>query len=56
MAVSDDSPKIGRTDPDQDPLGSRLLFILELALGYCDDALNLREQIPQQDPILSKHR
>lgn len=42
---------IGRTDPDQDPLGYRTLFMLELASRYYDDASNLREQILQQDQI-----
>lgn len=42
---------IGRTDPDQDPLGYRTLFMFDLASRYYDDALNLREQIPQQNQI-----
>ncbi|MGQ3330359.1 extracellular solute-binding protein [Halorubrum sp. FL23] len=42
---------IGRTDPDQDPLGYRTLFMFELASRYYDDAPNLREQIPRQDQI-----
>ena len=42
---------IGRTDPDQDPLGYRALFTLELASRYYDDASNLREQILQQNQI-----
>jgi len=45
------SVNIGRTDPDQDPLGYRALFMLELASRYYRDAPNLREQIPQQDQI-----
>jgi molybdate/tungstate transport system substrate-binding protein len=42
---------IGRTDPDQDPLGYRALFMLELASRYYDDVSSLREQILQQDQI-----
>lgn len=42
---------IGRTDPDQDPLGYRALFMLELASRYYDDTSNLREQILQQNQI-----
>ena len=42
---------IGRTDPDQDPLGYRALFMLELASRYYDDTSSLREQILQQDQI-----
>jgi molybdate/tungstate transport system substrate-binding protein len=42
---------IGRTDPDQDPLGYRTLFMLELASRYYNGASNLRERIPQQDQI-----
>jgi molybdate/tungstate transport system substrate-binding protein len=42
---------IGRTDPDQDPLGYRTLFMLELASRYYDDASDLRERILQQDQV-----
>ncbi|GAB3328921.1 extracellular solute-binding protein [Haloplanus salinarum] len=42
---------IGRTDPDQDPLGYRTLFMLELASRYYDDASRLGEQILQQEQI-----
>ena len=42
---------IGRTDPDEDPLGYRALFMLELASRYYDDASSLRERILQQDQI-----
>lgn len=42
---------IGRTDPDQDPLGYRTLFMIELASRYYDDVSNLREQILQRDQI-----
>jgi molybdate/tungstate transport system substrate-binding protein len=47
----DGNLNIGRTDPDQDPLGYRGLFMLELASRYYDDAANLRDQILQQDQI-----
>jgi molybdate/tungstate transport system substrate-binding protein len=47
----DGNVDVGRTDPDQDPLGYRALFMLELASRYYDDASNLRERIPQQDQI-----
>lgn len=43
--------KIGRTDPDQDPLGYRALFTLELASRYYDGASNLREKIPKRNQI-----
>lgn len=33
--------RFGRTDPDQDPLGYRTLFMLELASRYYDDASRL---------------
>ena len=49
MATGDVS--IGRTDPDQDPLGYRTLFTLELASRYYDDASNLRARIPERDQI-----
>jgi molybdate/tungstate transport system substrate-binding protein len=42
---------IGRTDPDQDPLGYRALFMLELASRYYDDASNLREKILDREQI-----
>src|SRR5699024_4708381 len=42
---------IGRTDPDQDPLGYRTLFALELASRYYDGASNLTETIPKREQI-----
>jgi len=42
---------IGRTDPDQDPLGYRALFMLELASRYYDDASDLRERVLERDQI-----
>lgn len=47
----DGNVNIGRTDPDQDPLGYRALFMLELASRYYDDASNLREQILDREQI-----
>jgi molybdate/tungstate transport system substrate-binding protein len=40
--------RLGRTDPDQDPLGYRTLFTLELAARYYDDAPALHETIPDR--------
>ena len=51
---------LGRTDPDQDPLGYRALFTLELASRYYDDAANLtgkildREQIYPETALISQ--
>jgi molybdate/tungstate transport system substrate-binding protein len=42
---------LGRTDPDQDPLGYRTLFALELASRYYDDAPDLREVVPRRDQV-----
>ncbi|MGM0590755.1 MAG: extracellular solute-binding protein [Halobacteriota archaeon] len=42
---------LGRTDPDQDPLGYRALFVLELASRYYETASNLGEEILRQDQI-----
>ena len=42
---------LGRTDPDQDPLGYRTLFALELASRYYDDAPDLVERIPRRDQV-----
>jgi molybdate/tungstate transport system substrate-binding protein len=47
----DGDVNVGRTDPDQDPLGYRALFVLELASRYYDGASNLRERILRQDQI-----
>jgi molybdate/tungstate transport system substrate-binding protein len=43
--------RLGRTDPDQDPLGYRTLFTLELASRYYDDAENLHATIPRRRQI-----
>lgn len=42
---------IGRTDPDQDPLGYRSLFTLELASRYYEGASNLGEKILSREQI-----
>jgi len=47
----DGDVRLGRTDPDRDPLGYRTLFALELAARYDDDAPALREVIPTRDQI-----
>lgn len=41
-----DTTRIGRTDPDLDPLGYRTLFTLELAADHYDRAPPLRDRIP----------
>ena len=43
--------RLGRTDPDHDPLGYRTLFMLELASRYYDGASNLGEEILKRDQI-----
>lgn len=43
--------RLGRTDPNQDPLGYRTLFTLELASRYYDDAPDLREQILRREQM-----
>ncbi|TKX78398.1 sulfate transporter [Halorubrum sp. SD626R] len=47
--MAEGSVRIGRTDPDQDPLGYRTLFALELASRYYDDASDLGAQILRRD-------
>ncbi|CCQ35349.1 ABC-type transport system periplasmic substrate-binding protein (probable substrate sulfate/thiosulfate/molybdate) [Natronomonas moolapensis 8.8.11] len=47
----DGNVAIGRTDPDQDPLGYRALFMLELASRYYDGASDLGAQILERDQI-----
>ncbi|WP_435077950.1 extracellular solute-binding protein [Halococcus sp. AFM35] len=49
--MASDDVRIGRTDPDRDPLGYRTLFTLELASRYYDDASNLRRKLLKQDQI-----
>ncbi|AXG11250.1 extracellular solute-binding protein [Haloplanus rubicundus] len=43
--------RLGRTDPDRDPLGYRTLFTLELAGRHYDDAPALREVVPDRRQI-----
>jgi molybdate/tungstate transport system substrate-binding protein len=43
--------RLGRTDPDRDPLGYRTLFALELASRYYDDAPALREVLPRREQV-----
>lgn len=43
--------RLGRTDPDRDPLGYRTLFTLELATRYYDDAPALRDVLPSRQQI-----
>jgi len=47
----DGDVRLGRTDPDQDPLGYRALFALELASRYYDDAPALHERIPRREQV-----
>lgn len=49
--VFDGAASLGRTDPDQDPLGYRTLFMLELATRYYDDAVALRKQVPERSQV-----
>jgi len=48
VPLVDGDVRLGRTDPEQDPLGYRALFALELAARYYDDAPALRETIPDR--------
>jgi molybdate/tungstate transport system substrate-binding protein len=43
--------RVGRTDPDQDPLGYRTLFTLELATEYYEAAPDLTERIPRREQL-----
>jgi len=47
----DGDVRIGRTDPDEDPLGYRTLFMLDLASRYYDGVSALREQLLARDQI-----
>jgi molybdate/tungstate transport system substrate-binding protein len=49
--IVDGDVRIGRTDPDQDPLGYRTLFTLELASRYYDGAPDLRERVPDREQV-----
>jgi molybdate/tungstate transport system substrate-binding protein len=43
--------RLGRTDPDEDPLGYRTLFMLDLASRYYDTADDLRARLLNRDQI-----
>jgi len=43
--------RLGRTDPDLDPLGYRTLFTLELATEYYETAIDLRAQLPSREQV-----
>jgi molybdate/tungstate transport system substrate-binding protein len=47
----DGAIRLGRTDPDLDPLGYRTRFALELASRYYDDASDLRDRILRREQI-----
>lgn len=50
-AVLADDVRLGRTDPDLDPLGYRTLFAFDLATDYYDTDRDLRRAIPTRDQI-----
>ncbi len=43
--------RLGRTDPDLDPLGYRSLFLLDLATDHYDTTRDLRANITHQDQL-----
>lgn len=47
----DGDVRLGRTDPNQDPLGYRAIFMLELASRYYENASNLKEKLLQRKQI-----
>ena len=47
----DGAVRVGRTDPDVDPLGYRTLFALELATDHYDADRDLREAIPARGQV-----
>jgi molybdate/tungstate transport system substrate-binding protein len=47
----DGGVRLGRTDPDQDPLGYRTLFTLELASSHYDAAPDLVERVPRREQV-----
>lgn len=49
--ILDGSLKLGRTDPDLDPLGYRTLFLLELATDHYDLDVDLRTSIPRREQV-----
>lgn len=50
-ALDAEGVRLGRTDPDRDPLGYRTLFGLELASRHYHDAPALRETLPEPEQI-----
>jgi molybdate/tungstate transport system substrate-binding protein len=48
--------RLGRTDPDLDPLGYRTLFVLDLAGEYYDTARDLRAVIPRRRQLYPETR
>ena len=46
-----DDVRLGRTDPDLDPLGYRTLFAFDLATDYYDTDRDLRRAIPTREQI-----
>ncbi|MEF8774439.1 MAG: extracellular solute-binding protein [Halobacteriales archaeon] len=49
--VLDGEAALGRTDPGQDPLGYRTLFMLELATDHYGTDVDLRAAVPDRDQI-----
>jgi molybdate/tungstate transport system substrate-binding protein len=49
--IAEGNADIGRTDPKQDPLGYRTLFMFELASRYYSDATHLTEKSLSRDQI-----
>jgi molybdate/tungstate transport system substrate-binding protein len=43
--------RLGRTDPDLDPLGYRTLFALELATDHYGTAVDLRARLPAREQV-----
>jgi len=48
--------RLGRTDPDLDPLGYRTLFVLELASEHYGTAVDLRDAIPRRRQVYPETR
>lgn len=49
--LESDDVRLGRTDPDLDPLGYRSLLLLDLATNYYNTQRDLGESILQQDQV-----
>lgn len=54
--LSNGSVTLGRTDPDLDPLGYRMLFMLELATRHYESDANLRAVVPQRSQAYPETR